>query len=247
MSGMQSDPTSETSRGLPWWKRPLYFGAMIALAPVMAFILHWPEQLQSEWCPSLTFHHEDITSGLQILVALTGGFSSVSGLTLLLLSRVDLSAWSGGYGAPKPRSRYFFVFIYTYLLIFVVSGCFFMNIAHSYYCLTPSEIITRTGYFDPPRKYSWQDVKTVYAWCWTEKTKYVGPYLGGSIMLALADGTKVRVTLSWHEQTSLPVYKAIRAALRGKTYQYFVNSTVTEKSCPAELYELLWFWPSNPD
>lgn len=227
------------------WARWLFRGIGFVLAPV--FLSVSPERLQSNWCPSSTFYHGDLPSGSQLLIALLGATFSFVALCGLLVPRIDLSAWSGAYVRPKPRGKFFLTWVSIACLTLSMSIALYVNSAKHYFCLTPTEIITRFGYLDAPRRQSWQDVQAVYAWCWTTKPRYLKPYLGGSIRLALSNGTAMQIELSYGGEVDAYDYQKIKGALRGHSYSYYVNATVTPESCPPKLYPLLWFWPSRPD
>src|SRR5580692_8930926 len=80
------------------------FGLAIFLVPALLSIS--PEELVRQWCPANAFYTR--ASGLgwsfgpAVLLALCFPF-----LLVLLLSRVDLSAWLGAISTLRPRGRYF--------------------------------------------------------------------------------------------------------------------------------------------
>jgi hypothetical protein len=69
--------------------------------------------------------------------------------------------------------------------------------------------------------------------------------LGGSINLELEGGIELPVNLRADNGTLSPNYRMVKNALTGKTYQYYVNATVTPMTCPPNLYALLWNWPRD--
>jgi hypothetical protein len=212
------------------------------LAPIISSIM--PYNLQRNWCPPSTFFHEGLQGELKF-IAFIPGFLAAAALCALLVGRIDLSAWSGAYSRPKPRGKCFLYLVCFYSVVMGASACLCIDGASFYFCLTPTGIITRQGFFDPGRRMGWEDVKAVYAWCWTAKPRNGASYTGGSVKLSFSDGPELPVALSTRWQPVTYNYEMLRKALRRRTYRYYVNSSVSAGACPPALYPLLWFWPSD--
>jgi hypothetical protein len=60
-----------------------------------------------------------------------------------------------------------------------------------------------------------------------------------------SNGDAVPLSLTDRGQISMQDHKLIKGALEGKSYRYYVNSTVTPARCPDGMYTLLWNWQNE--
>lgn len=207
----------------------------------LAFLAVSPWELVQRWCPASSFHTRIL--GLDwLFVASVGLFLlCFSLLGVLLLSRLDLSILTDAPAPPAPRWRYFTPAIFVLACGSALSADMYIR-SISYYCLTPDEIVVQTGNVRSPRTYTWNEVREIHGWCWTNNGKG-GPFLGGSVDLILEGGPNLSVNLL----DNRGAVRMVKSALKRKNYQYYVNSTVTPDACPHDLYPLLWSWADGKD
>ena len=145
---------------------------------------------------------------------------------------------------PKSSKRNFAVAVCVFSSGAALSAYLYIRSISSYYCLTPDNIVVLTKYSDKVRNYDWSAVKEVHGICWTHDGKREH-FLGGSVNLELEDGIELPVNLRADNGTVSSNYLKVKTALIGKSYQYYVNATVTPAACPPNLYPLLWNWPRD--
>jgi hypothetical protein len=156
----------------------------------------------------------------------------------------DRSLWWGPSAMPRASKRIIAVSVCVFSSGAALSAYLYIRSISSYYCLTPDNIVVRTDYSDKVRYYGWSAVKEVHGICWTHDWKREH-FLGGSVNLELEGNIELPVNLRADNGTVSPNYRMVKAALTGKTYQYYVNATVTPTACPSNLYPLLWNWPGD--
>jgi hypothetical protein len=62
------------------------------------------------------------------------------------------------------------------------------------------------------------------------------------LTLSFRDGEEIPLGLVDGGRILMQDYDQLRKVLKGKSYDYYVNSTVNTSLCPTELYPLLWNW-----
>jgi hypothetical protein len=211
----------------------------LGLVLVLALLFISPTEMANKWCPASSFYTRILRLGSSFAPSVFLALCFPP-LATLLLSRLDLSVLWNVPAPPGPRWRYFTPAVCLLACGSALSAHLYIRSVSYYYCLTPDKIVVRTGYIAGPHAYTWDDVKEVHGQCWTNNLKG-GPFLGGSINLLLEGGSELSINLLDKHGTA----GMVKSALRGKTYRYFVNSTVTPDTCPHEVYRLLWNWPND--
>jgi hypothetical protein len=168
-----------------------------------------------------------------ILIGLPSLLILFSSLVTRFYAR-EYSNSSSGSPARANYSKAFYVSIFGLLL----AGAIFVDEFEHYSCLTPTNIVVRSGYFDTPHNLTWNELKSVRAWCWTAR----GGYLGGTLTLSLLDGENIPIGLGSGHRILMSNYKMIRQTLSNKNYIYYADPSVNSGSCPPELYPLLKNW-----
>ena len=220
---------------------PVGFLCVLALTGAISL----PSYFQSALCPPSSFKHWRLVPGSESLIfgILIGPLSLVT-LFACILARCRLLSFSGDI-QPAPPGKYNMALILMSVCGVFIGGALFVNNADFYYCLTPTDIVIRAGYFDTPKELTWSDVNTVWAWCSTERPPKGAPYKGATLKLSFTDGENLLIGLVSGAQVLMQDDENIKNALKNKNYQYYVNSTVNPETCPSGLYPLLWNWRSG--
>jgi hypothetical protein len=215
---------------------------LFCVVPIIIGAGSLPDTIENAWCPLSTFRHGQLLSGIGFFVF--GLFTGILSLVMLptgLLIRYKLLRYSEA-SDPVQAGKYNAALIISSILGLLISGTIFLENAAHFFCLTPNYIVIRSGYFDTPRTFTWDDISTVRAWCWTARPRGGRPYLGSTLTLLLTDGEALPIGLVDRGRILMQDYEQIRKSLEGEKYRYYVNSTVNPESCPSELYPLLWYW-----
>jgi hypothetical protein len=202
-------------------------------------ILFLPSYLQNAQCPPSTFKHRQLYHGVGSFVFGTFfGLTSLVFLPSCILARYHLLVYSGDTRSAPP-GKYNTALIIISMFGILVSGAVFVNDAEFYYCLTPTNVIIRSGYVRAPKQLTWNDVNIVRAWCSTERPPKGAPYKAATLKLSFTDGEDLLIGLVSGAQVLMQDDENIKKALKNKDYRYYVNSTVNPEICPSGLYPLL--------
>lgn len=119
---------------------------------------------------------------------------------------------------------------------FVLNTAVIANMALSYFCMTPSEIVVGPGIAGSREQLGWNDVKLVHAYCWQSAPtgRFGRGTSSGGLLLGLANGR----TVTLNRATSFD-FALVRNALAGRDYRYETSNLVR---CPSYLYELFTHW-----
>jgi hypothetical protein len=216
-------------------------GGVLCSVIILGFIF-FPLITKSSWCPSSTFKYGLLPSATGFFIAgIPIATLSAIFLTVSLLMRYGLVRFTGASG-PVPVGRYNTAMIISSVLGLLISGVIFCEGAAHYFCLSPESIVFQSGYPGRPRTLTWDNLTSVRAWCWTAKPRGGRSYQGSTLTLLFMDGKEIPFGLVDGGQFLMQDYEQIRKVLKGKNYDYYVNSSVNPNSCPPELYPLLWNW-----
>ena len=135
------------------------------------------------------------------------------------------------------RNDYYCITTTLYSLL-IVAGLW-LNYLTSYYCVGPIGIVVRTSLIAAPRTSHWDNVRTVQAHCALTRSG-----LEGSLTLILDTGVTIPLPLKILRSGSAQGdYDPIRTALTGRQYQFRLSPSVTQNTCPPELYGVFTTWP----
>jgi len=215
--------------------------ALLTLAS-LAGVFFLPSHFQNTGCPQSSFKHARLIHGAGYLVfGICVGTISMVLLPVCVLTRHHRLAFSGETQLAQ-SGKYNTAFILISAFGVLLSGAAFINDAKFYYCLTPTNIVVRSGFFDTPRQLTWGDVNTVQAWCSTVTPPKAAPYKAATLKLSFINGKDLLIGMTSGGEVSMQDDENIKKALADKDYQYYVNSTVNPDSCPSGLYPVLWNW-----
>jgi hypothetical protein len=202
----------------------------------LAFYFHGAQ------CPASTFDFGVLPPARSVPFAIVLATFSV---IMLLSSAAIISkmpTYSGYFISPW-RAKYYIKLTFLSICGILVAEAMLINIIdYTYFCATPTNIVIRSGYFDTPRAFTWEDVKVVHAWCWTARPRNAKSYQGGTLGLSLSDGEEIPLGLVDGGRILLKDYEMIRRSLENKNYRYYTDSSVRPDSCPPELFPLLRDW-----
>ena len=141
---------------------------------------------------------------------------------------------------PRPHSA-IFVLPHAQVAIIVamlcgVSALIWVNYLESYYCVTPDQILVKTGLLNSTKSKGWQDVRVVRAECGHGRNGLIWT----DLRLTFFDGTEITVPLRTNRLSR--DYKTVRAALAGGHYDYHMSETAVPNLCPPTVYPLLTNW-----
>lgn len=183
--------------------------------------------LQRAQCPATTFHSGQLPSGGAGLpfALLIGMFSLMCLVTIFIMRRQIRKAF-----APLAALS---------LVGLLASTASYINDIDYYFCVTPANIVIRSGYLETPVIETWKNVISLDAWCWTSTPRYGSPYKGATIKISFDDGEQIPFGLFDGPQFLSEDYQMLRRALDNTTYRYETDSSVTPDSCPSSVYPLL--------
>jgi hypothetical protein len=216
--------------------------AGILTSLILAGVVSFPFIIQKSWCSSSTFNQGSLPSTADFLicgvpiVTISAVFLPVS-----LLRRYGLVKLAGA-PSPVPAGRYNAVIIASSCLGLLIGGMIFFEGAAHHFCMSPTSIVIQSGYPGRTDTLTWGDLSSVKAWCWTARPRGGRPYQGSTLTLSFRDGEEIPLGLVDGGRILMQDYDQLRKVLKGKSYDYYVNSTVNTSLCPTELYPLLWNW-----
>jgi hypothetical protein len=207
----------------------------LVLLPCILLFDRW----QGALCPPSTFAHGMSRPSEGMAVAIILGMICLLALAMAVMTR--LNAWTYADGArPRPTGRTLCnIVIAAAICGLSVSAWLYTDAIKSYFCVTPTQIVIRSGVFSSVRILTWSDVRVVHATCWKDKPRKAKPYFVATLRLFLDDGESIPIGLVDGGIMYLDRYNEVRQALAGKKYRYLVNASVTPELCPAGLYPRL--------
>jgi len=198
-------------------------------------------------CPSSTFQSGTLpTVGLGVIQAIMLGLVSL--LVLFVSTGAKFNIWSYADHPSAPSSgKSSTVYIALSTAGHLTAGAMYTNSVNFYFCVTPSNILIRSGYFDAPRALGWDDIATVRAMCWISNpgSGSAKPYHGATLRLSFRDKEQIPIGLVNGDHILMNVYRSVRQSLQNKTYDYNIDPSVAPSLCPPVLYPLLSVWRSE--
>jgi hypothetical protein len=117
------------------------------------------------------------------------------------------------------------------------AGFLWINAVHSYYCVTPANVLFHSSMFSRSRLVTWDDARIVHPMRRSGKSSH-----WCSLHITFATGQEIYLPLSHGNDFFRQDYDRARALLAGKKYKYGYFDNVTTRLCPPELYILLMNW-----
>jgi hypothetical protein len=165
---------------------------------------------------------------------------SLGGLLLSLMFRFNLINYKDATIQVATGGRKHTISAIGFLLALLGSTSISINNVGHYFCLTPTDVIIRSGYLGAQGHLTWDDLRIVRARCEILRRRGRAPYPAGVLDLMFSDGEEVHFGLD-----SVRDLLNLGETLRHTHYHYEMGASVEPAQCPTAFYSLLRNWPGG--
>ena len=231
---LQSDRTDQSNGQLSEKAKFIGFIGLLALLAIIMAYISLPLFLQRRLCPPMTVWSEASGS----TAVLTFGI-----ILIVAAAFLPIMQYSVRFRTNQPSRPHSAMFVLPHGQIAIivamlcgVSALIWVNYLESHYCVTPDQILIRTGLLGSTQLISWGDVTVVRAECGHGR----GNFVWSEFRLTFSNGIAMTVPLRMGQLSQ--DYETVRAAMSGRHYEYRASATVLPSLCPPAVYPLLTNW-----
>ncbi len=221
-------------------RSPVPAVAFALLAPfAIAAYMTSATALETFWCATDSWKSGTLGSVASLQVGVFLIVLCVAILVIRTSTRIGERKLSPAFALLRTIAKNDYYCVTTMLYCLLVIAALWVNYWQSYYCVGRPGIVVRTSIVATPRSWRWDEVTAVRARCAIAKSG-----LEGSLTITLGDGTTIPLKLKSGTPDGAPGdVGPIQAALAGHRIDYALAPSVTQSTCPPDLYRAFTAWP----
>ena len=194
--------------------------------------------MEAFFCPRPIWKSGTLASVVSLQVSVLLIVMCVAIMVIRTSSRINERKLSPVFALLRSIAKNDYYCVTTMLYALLIVSATWINYGESYYCVGPSGILVRPSVIAAPRAWGWDDVKIVSAHCAVTKFGFEG-----GLSLTLENGTTIPLRLKTGTTGAKPGdYAPIEAALAGRAYRFALTPSVTQNTCPPQLYRAFTDW-----